>query len=414
MNLKNQMIYQVYVRNHTPEGTFKALLNDLGRIKALGTDIIHFLPIHPIGVKKRKGTLGSPYSISDYRSVNPEYGTIGDFRQLIEAMHQKGLKVMIDVVYNHTSHDSVLIEKFPDSYLRNAAGEVIPKVEDWWDIADLIHNSDALQAELIDTLVYWVQLGVDGFRCDVASLIPLSFWRKAEIAVRAVNPDVIWLAETIDPHFAAQMKKQSALYETDSEMYEVFDIEYSYDIFMIQKDYYEGKRPLSDYVEAMKFQEFYLPINANKLRFLENHDQVRFMSYGLDPAMHTAMMFFLKGTALVYAGQEALNDHLPSLFDKDTIDLSNKGISSLIQTLASIKKDPIFAEGSYEIQAIDECLVASYKRGLRTLYGIFNTKAEVISIDLPDGTYENLIDGKSVEVIRGSIDWIEPVILEIA
>jgi glycosidase len=408
------MIYQVYVRNHTPEGTFKALLNDLGRIKALGTDIIHFLPIHPIGVKKRKGTLGSPYSISDYRSVNPEYGTIGDFRQLIEAMHQKGLKVMIDVVYNHTSHDSVLIEKFPDSYLRNAAGEVIPKVEDWWDIADLIHNSDALQAELIDTLVYWVQLGVDGFRCDVASLIPLSFWRKAEIAVRAVNPDVIWLAETIDPHFAAQMKKQSALYETDSEMYEVFDIEYSYDIFMIQKDYYEGKRPLSDYVEAMKFQEFYLPINANKLRFLENHDQVRFMSYGLDPAMHTAMMFFLKGTALVYAGQEALNDHLPSLFDKDTIDLSNKGISSLIQTLASIKKDPIFAEGSYEIQAIDECLVASYKRGLRTLYGIFNTKAEVISIDLPDGTYENLIDGKSVEVIRGSIDWIEPVILEIA
>jgi glycosidase len=414
MNLKNQMIYQVYVRNHTPEGTFKALLNDLDRIKALGTDIIHFLPIHPIGVKKRKGTLGSPYSISDYRSVNPEYGTIGDFRQLIETMHQKGLKVMIDVVYNHTSHDSVLIEKFPDSYLRNAAGEVIPKVEDWWDIADLIHNSEALQAELIDTLVYWVQLGVDGFRCDVASLIPLSFWRKAEIAVRAVNPDVIWLAETIDPHFAAQMKKQSALYETDSEMYEVFDIEYSYDIFMIQKEYYEGKRPLSDYVEAMKFQEFYLPINANKLRFLENHDQVRFMSYGLDPAMHTAMMFFLKGTALVYAGQEALNDHLPSLFDKDTIDLSNKRITSLIQTLASIKKDPIFAEGSYEIQAIDECLVASYKRGLRTLYGIFNTKAEVISIDLPDGTYENLIDGKTLEVIRGSIDWSEPVILEIA
>jgi glycosidase len=414
MNLKNQMIYQVYVRNHTPEGTFKALLKDLDRIKELGTDIIHFLPIHPIGVKKRKGTLGSPYSISDYRGVNPEYGTIGDFRQLIETMHQKGLKVMIDVVYNHTSHDSVLIEKFPDSYLRNASGEVIPKVEDWWDIADLIHNSDALQAELIDTLVYWVQLGVDGFRCDVASLVPLSFWREAEKAVRVVNPDVIWLAETIDPQFAAQMKQQSALYETDAELYEVFDIEYSYDIFMIQKDYFEGKRPLSDYVEAMKFQEFYLPIYANKLRFLENHDQVRFMSYGLDPAMHTAMMFFLKGTALVYAGQEALNDHLPSLFDKDTIDLANPGITRLIQTLASIKKDPIFAEGSYEIQAIDECLVASYKRGLRTLYGIFNTKAEAVSIHLPDGSYENLIDGKTVEVIQGSIDWSEPVILDIA
>ena len=414
MNLKNQMIYQLYVRNHTPEGTFKALLPDLDRIKALGTDIVHFLPIHPIGVIKRKGTLGSPYSISDYRAVNPEYGTIGDFRLLVETMHQKGLKVMIDVVYNHTSHDSVLIEKFPNSYLRNAAGEVIPKVEDWWDIADLIHNSDELQAELIDTLVYWAQLGVDGFRTDVASLVPLSFWRKADIAVRAVNPDNIWLAETIDPHFAAEMKKQAAIYETDSDLYEIYDIEYSYDTYAVQKEYYEGKRPLKDFVEAMKFQEFYLPINANKLRFLENHDQVRFMSYGLDPVMHTSMLFFLKGTTLIYAGQESLNDHLPSLFDKDTIDFSNHGISSLITTLANIKKDPIFAEGSYEIQAIDECLVASYKRGSRTLVGIFNTKAEAVKIAVPDGSYENLIDGSTVAVIKGSIDWSKPVILDIA
>lgn len=414
MNLKNQLIYQVYVRNHTPEGTFNALLADLDRIKSLGTDIIHFLPIHPIGVKKRKGTLGSPYSISDYRAINPEYGTIGDFRLLIETMHQKGLKVMIDVVYNHTSHDSVLIEKFPNSYLRNSAGEVIPKVEDWWDIADLIHNSEALQTELIDTLVYWAQLGVDGFRCDVASLIPLSFWRKADTAVRAVNPDNVWLAETIDPMFAAAMKKQSTIYETDSDMYEIFDIQYSYDTFMVQKEYYEGKRTLKDYVDAMRFQEFYLPINANKLRFLENHDQVRFMSYGLDPVMHTSMMFFLKGTMLIYAGQEALNDHLPSLFDKDPIDLSNHGITPLIQTLASIKKDPIFAEGTYDIHVVDDCLIASYKKGSRTLYGIFNTNAEAVTIDLPDGIYENLIDGSTVEVIRGSIDWSKPVILDIA
>ena len=413
MNLKNQMIYQVYVRNHTAEGTFKALLSDLDRIKALGTDIVHFLPIHPIGVVNRKGTLGSPYSISDYRAINPEYGTIGDFRLLVDTMHQKGLKVMIDVVYNHTSHDSVLIERFPDSYLRNAAGEVIPKVAEWWDIADLIHNSDALQEELIDTLVYWAKLGVDGFRTDVASLVPLSFWRKADTAVRAVNPDNVWLAETIDPHFAAQMKKQSAIYETDSDLYEIYDIEYSYDTYAIQKEYYEGKRPLKDFVEAMKFQEFYLPIYANKLRFLENHDQVRFMSFGLDPVMHTSMLFFLKGTTLIYAGQESLNDHLPSLFDKDTIDLSNEGITSLIQTLASIKKDPIFAEGSYELQVVDECLIASYHRGPRTLYGIFNTKAEAVSIDLPDGSYENLIDGNTVEVINASIDWSKPVILDI-
>jgi glycosidase len=414
MNLRNQMIYQVYVRNHTKEGTFKALMSDLDRIKQLGTDIVHFLPIHPIGVKNRKGTLGSPYSISDFRAVNPEYGTIGDFRLLVEAMHEKGLKVMIDVVYNHTSHDSVLIEKFPSSYLRNASGEIIPKVEDWWDIADLIHNSEELQHELIDTLVYWTNVGVDGFRTDVASLVPLSFWKAADAAVRAINPDVIWLAETIDPHFAAEMKRQGVLYETDADMYEVYDIEYSYDVYYIQKEYYEGKRTLKEFVEAMKFQEFYLPINANKLRFLENHDQARFMSYGLDPVMHTAMLFFLKGTTLVYAGQEALNDHLPSLFDKDTIDISNPGISDLIATLASIKKDPIFAEGCYTINAVNDCFIGKYTRGSRQIIGIFNLKAEEVTIDLEDGTYENLIDGKTVEVKDGLIDWDVPVIIEIS
>ncbi len=388
-------------------------MNDLDRIKELGTDIVHFLPIHPIGVKKRKGSLGSPYSISDFRAINPEYGTIGDFRLLVETMHQKGLQVMIDVVYNHTSHDSVLIEKFPSSYLRNASGEIIPKVEDWWDIADLIHNSEALQQELIDTLVYWAGVGVDGFRCDVASMVPLSFWRLADEAVRAVNPDVIWLAETIDPTFAADMKRQGAIYETDADLYEIFDIEYAYDVYATQKEFLEGKRPLKDYVDAMKFQEFYLPINANKLRFLENHDQVRFMSYGLNPAMHTAFLFFLKGTTLVYAGQETLCDHLPSLFDKDPVDWSNPGIESLIRTLASIKKDPIFAEGCYEMQSVEECFVGSYKRGLRTIYGIFNLEGQRVSIDVPDGEYENLIDGHHVTIKNGIIDWDVPVIIEI-
>jgi hypothetical protein len=164
----------------------------------------------------------------------------------------------------------------------------------------------------------------------------------------------------------------------------------------------------------MKFQEFYLPINANKLRFLENHDQVRFMSFGLDPVMHTALLFFLKGTTLVYAGQEALNDHLPSLFDKDTIDFSNPGISDLIATLASIKKDPIFAEGCYSIDAVNDCFIGQYTRGSRQIIGIFNLKGEEVTIDLQDGTYENLIDGTTVEVKDGLIDWDVPVIIEIS
>lgn len=412
MNLRNQMIYQVYLRNHTPEGTFKSLIDDLDRIKALGTDIVHFLPIYPIGQKKRKGTLGSPYSISDYKGVNPEHGTIGDFRLLVETMHQKGLKVMIDIVFNHTSHDALLIEKFPNSYHRDENGEVAPKVADWWDIADLHFNDEKLEEELIDSLLYWIEVGVDGFRCDVASMVPLAFWRKAEAAVREKNPEVIWFAETVDPWYASNMKELGAVYETDSSMYDVFDMQYSYDIWHLQREHLLGERPLKDFVEGLQLQEFYLPLYYNKVRFLENHDQDRFMSYGLDPEMYTAMMFFLKGTTLVYGGQEFLSSKRPSLFDKDTIERNEGDISSLISVLASLKKDPIFAEGHYRVDSIDECMISSYKKGNRTVYGVFNTKGDRITTEFPDGEYENLITGKTVRISNHIIDWDFPVIFE--
>lgn len=413
ISLQNQMIYQVYIRNHTKEGTFQSFIKDIDRIKQLGADIVHFLPIHPIGVKNRKGTLGCPYSIQNYREINPEYGTLEDFHMLIEAMHEKNLKVMIDVVYNHTSHDSVLLEKFPDSYLRNLNGEIMPKVMDWVDVADLIHDSKELEQELIDTLVYWASLGVDGFRCDVANIIPLSFWKAADIAVSAINPDIIWLAETVHPEFAAAMKSRDILYETDADLYQVFDIQYSYDTFYVEQEYYRGNKTLQECVTAMKLQEFYLPLNANKMRFLENHDQPRFMTYNLDPKMYTAMMFCLKGTPLIYAGQEALNKHLPSLFDKDVIDLSNEGISEFIATLAKIKKHILFAEGKYEIEAIDDCLIISYTKNTRELKGVFNLRGKKTKVSVPDGLHKNLIDDQWVTVHNNVIDWDFPVIIEL-
>ena len=167
-NLLHQVIYSVFVRNHTKEGTFRALEGDLDRLKGLGADIIWLMPIHPIGSEGRKGTLGSPYAIQDYRGINPEYGTREDFIHLVDAIHARGMKCIIDVVYNHTSPDSVLAHTHPEYFLRDAEGRPTRKVADWWDVVDLDYSNRDLWNYQIDTLKQWAAI-VDGFRCDVAS-----------------------------------------------------------------------------------------------------------------------------------------------------------------------------------------------------------------------------------------------------
>ena len=174
-SLQQAIIYSVFVRNHTPEGTFRALMPDLPRIKELGCDIIWLMPIHPLGVKARKGSLGSPYANRDYRAINPEYGTLEDFEALVDAIHAQGMKCIIDVVYNHTAPDSVLWETHPEWFYHKPDGNPGNRVGDWTDIIDLDYTKDrALWDYQIETLCYWARF-VDGFRCDVACSCPSSF-----------------------------------------------------------------------------------------------------------------------------------------------------------------------------------------------------------------------------------------------
>ncbi len=185
--LRNQVLYSIYVRNYSEAGTFAAVQADLDRIKALGTDIIWLLPIHPTGEKHRKGTLGSPYAIRDYRAVNPEFGTLDDFRHLVDAIHDRGMKCIIDVVYNHTSPDSWLAEHHPEWFFHKPDGSLGNRFGDWWDVADLDYSHKELWEYQIETLKYWARL-VDGFRCDVAPLVPLEFWKQAREEVAASVP----------------------------------------------------------------------------------------------------------------------------------------------------------------------------------------------------------------------------------
>lgn len=420
-HLQNQVIYSVYVRSHTPEGTFNAIIPDLDRIKALGTDIIWFMPIHPIGVKGKKGSLGCPYANRDYRTVNPAYGTMEDFRTLCDEIRRRGMKVMIDVVYNHTSPDSVLWETHPEFFYKRPDGKPGNHVGEWSDVIDLDYSVPELWDYQIESLMQWSKI-VDGFRCDVASMVPLDFWKRARAAVETVHPGFIWLAETVHREFGAHLRSTGLNCTRDTEMFEAFDLEYEYDIRTVFDKYLRGEAPLSQWTDLLEFQEAVYPANYNKMRFLENHDQPRIASFiknESDLINFTAMIFFLKGTTLLYAGQEWEDDRQPSLFEKEDIN-RNTGcdLSPLLRKLSDIKHNILEPDDAFFASAQDETDTAVMTRlgenGKKI--GIFCLKSRPAKVhtDIPDGTYQNLIDGKNITISDGTfLTTGDPVIFTV-
>lgn len=410
IRLRSDIIYSVYVRNHTQEGTFRALINDLDRIKALGTDIIWLMPIHPIGVKGKKGSLGCPYANRDYRSVNPEYGTMEDFRALVEEIHKRGMKCIIDVVYNHTSPDSVLTAEHPEFFYRKPDGSMGNQVGDWSDVVDLDYNCRELWDYQRESLVMWAGI-VDGFRCDVASFVPVEFWEEARAAVEKVRPGAIWLAETVYGDFGQLARKCGMYSANDYEMFRAFDMEYDYDIREIFDRYMEGECHLSNYIDALNFQEFMYPEKHIKMRCLENHDQRRICSWVKDENClenFTAFLYFLKGTTLIYGGQEYRCETTPSLFEKDVFERDeSRDFSHCIRAMGELKKTLLSPEDHFRGTADDENDIAVLTRddNVTLKLGVFSLKGKSadVKVKLPDGQYTNHIDGSTVTVKDGAL-----------
>ena len=417
--LRNQMMYCVFVRNYSREGTFRRVQEDLERIRNLGTDIIWLMPIHPIGEVNRKGSLGSPYAIRDYRQVNPEYGTMDDFRNLVDAIHAKGMRCIIDVVYNHTSPDSWLREHHPEWFYHKPDGSFGNHVGDWTDIIDLDYTNRDLWAYQIETLCMWAEM-VDGFRCDVAPLVPLEFWMEARRRVESVRPGCLWLAESVEPSFIRAIRAMGLPAASDSEIYQAFDMAYDYDIYDRYLAAVKGTGELGAFVSALDAQEGVYPENYVKLRTLENHDRLRAAGLIQDPQAlrnWTAFSFLAKGVPLVYNGQECSCRIRPSLFDRDPV-LWGEGedLSALIRRLSEIHRDPIMTESSFSASVQGDTVIAAHRTGERRLLGFFCTtgKGTAVSCDLPEGDYVNLIDGKRVRADQGMLllDG-EPVILKV-
>ncbi|HEY0779042.1 MAG TPA: alpha-amylase family glycosyl hydrolase, partial [Gemmatirosa sp.] len=256
-------IYEINVRQYTPEGTFAALVPHLRRIRALGVDAIWIMPAQPIGIKNRKGTLGSYYSIRDYRAINPEFGTTADAKRFIDAAHREGLKVLLDWVPNHTAWDHPWITAHPDWYVHRPDGSIMNARDnedhetDWTDVAELNYNNPSMRRAMLADMRYWLDtMGVDGFRCDVAGGVPEDFWRDARASLGAGHPDFFMLAEA-----------EGAKY------YDAFDMTYGWTLWDRLVDISKGKQPLASLDGYLAHADSTLPADAYQMDFTTNHDK---------------------------------------------------------------------------------------------------------------------------------------------
>lgn len=402
---RDAVIYQCFVRQHSPAGTLREVTADLPRIAALGVDVLYLMPISPIGEVGRKGSVGSPYAIADYRAIDPALGTEEDFAELVAGAGDLGLRVMLDVVFNHTARDSVLVRRHPEFFHLDAEGKPYSTVPAWTDIIDLDHTAPKLADYLIETLRLWRDRGVRGFRCDVASLIPLAFWLRAR---EELGPGIWWLTESPHPNWVTERNELGLPTSADSEMFAAFDMAYQYDLWPIWQEAVRGNTEVGRFLEMVRWQRATLPSYAVKLRYVENHDNYRIMRFARtrDSAIAwTALMAFLPGPFMLYAGQESGTATWPHLFERDPIQWGGYGLTDFVRRLTSIIKQ---RTGVWRVVSSDPVPVLAWADTDGGLLGVFDVHGRGRApIPLPDGDYENLY-GPVAQVRGGALSMAGP------
>ena len=322
----NLSIYEVNTRQYTPEGTFEAFDTHIKELKDMGVGIVWFMPINPIGEKNRKGTLGSYYSVKDYKGVNPEFGTLQDFKETVNQIHSMGMYVIIDWVANHTAWDNVWVKEHPDFYTKDSLGNFVPPVPDWHDVIDLNYDNKELWQYMIDAMKYWVEeCDIDGFRCDVAGMVPLDFWKTAHAELDKIK-NVFMLAEAEGP-----------------ELHEAFDMTYSWELLHLMNNVAQGKKDVQSIRDYFQKEKNQYPPDAYRMRFTTNHDEntwngTEFERMGEAAETFDVFTCVIPGMPLLYSGQEAgLNKRL-DFFEKDTIEWKDSKYKFLYTTSISRKR----------------------------------------------------------------------------
>ena len=303
--LRDGVIYEIFPRHFSAAGNLNGVTARLDELKDLGVTILWLMPIHPIGEKFRKGDYGSPYSIQDYCAVDPHYGTLDNFKKLVKEAHQRHLKVIMDIVANHTAWDSVMM-KHPEFYKHDKDGKIIPPVPEWTDVAGLNYTNAKLRDYMIAMLKYWLtEADVDGFRCDVASMVPTDFWEQARSELVKTKPDIMFLAEASKPELLVK----------------AFDIDYSWPLHATLNEVMLKGAAASKLRSSWEESRRQFPQGSLHLRISDNHDEARAVArFGVRGALAASvLMFSLDGVPLLYNGMEvgdATESGDPALFDK--------------------------------------------------------------------------------------------------
>ncbi len=322
-------IYEVNIRQYTPEGTFKAFESHIPRLKEMGVDILWLMPIFPISEKNRKGTMGSYYAVADYKKVNPEFGTEEDFQSIIKTAHDNDMLVILDWVANHTGWDNPWITEHPEWYTKDSLGNIVCTVgTDWTDVADLNYDNKDMRTAMIDALKYWVQdFDVDGYRCDVAGMVPVDFWNNARTELDKIKP-VFMLAEAeqLDLHDKA------------------FDMGYAWHLHHLMNQISKGEKNANDLREYFEKAQDEYPQKVNRMTFTSNHDENSWNGTVFErmPESYKALAVFsfvVPGMPLIYNGQEAGLDKRLKFFEKDSIEWKENEMKDLYTKLIALKND---------------------------------------------------------------------------
>ncbi len=405
----NSVVYELNIRQATPEGTFAAAERYLPELKKMGVDIVWLMPIHPIGVDGRKGSLGSYYSISDYEAVNPEFGDIESFDRFVAAAHDLGLKVIIDWVANHTARDAKWWKEGHEDWYVLDEESGLPIVQyDWTDIAKLDYANADMREAMTSAMLFWIGRGVDGFRCDVAYEVPIDFWQQAFARIREAAPDVYLLAEG----------EKTFLHDS------AFDTTYGWDLHHLMNAIARGEKSAADLRAYVESDAAAYPAPAMRLMFTSNHDEnswsgSEFERMGDAAATFAALTFVLpQGQPLIYTGQEIGLDRRLEFFEKDTVDgLTDPqcgagwrelytDLCRLRHTNAALSAGEDIAPMVYMEGAPEDVMAFTREKDGRAVFCLFNLSAEpqtVVVTDSVAGGYKTLTGGEYALTADSSI-----------
>lgn len=332
-------IYCVNVRQFTPEGTLRALVPQLPRLAAMGVGIVWLLPIHPIGERNRKGSLGSYYSVRDYRAVGAEFGSLDDLRAVVAETHRLGMRLILDWVANHSAWDNPLAEHHPAWYRRDAAGAFVPPFPDWTDVIAFEYTNAELRTWMTESLLFWIRAAdIDGFRCDVAGMVPTDFWEAARTALDAEKP--VFMLSEWDDLFDPVHRTVAA---PTGQLRRAFDAQYGFRLHWLLDEIGAGEQPVSALDEYLRLERAHHPPGVSLLNFTSSHDVnswegSEYERLGANVLPLAVLAALLPGIPMVYGGQEAAVRHRLAFFERDSIEWADYPLADFYTRLLTLHR----------------------------------------------------------------------------